>query len=174
MGSSPLFFHAFHGTAPVPTAPLCAIVTLTFNPEHSRNFAVTADADTWLLINASPDLHAQLNDNSEVRSDPARGLRNTSVAGVILMSADLDHVLGLFLMREFTPVRIYATRPVLSILRKNSFFQMLDRLPGQSRRTAIELGVTFRPGKDLTCTPIAMSNSLPAYLGEEERASWIG
>jgi hypothetical protein len=51
---------------------------------------------------------------------------------------------------------------------------MLDRLPGQSRRTAIELGVTFRPGKDLTCTPIAMSNSLPAYLGEEERASWIG
>jgi phosphoribosyl 1,2-cyclic phosphodiesterase len=90
------------------------------------------------------------------------------------MSADLDHVLGLFLMREFTPVRIYATRPVLSILRKNSFFQMLDRLPGQSRRTAIELGVTFRPGKDLTCTPIAMSNSLPAYLGEEERASWIG
>jgi hypothetical protein len=34
------------------------------------------------------------------------------------MSADLDHVLDLFLMREFTPVRFYPTRPVLSILRK--------------------------------------------------------
>jgi pyrroloquinoline quinone biosynthesis protein B len=133
--------------------------------------AVTADEDAWFLINASPDLRAQLNDNPEVHPDPAKGLRNTPVAGVILTSADLDHVLGLLLMREFTPVRIYATRPVLSILQKNSFFQMLDRLPGQSRWTVIEPGVSFDAGSGLTCTPIALSNSLPAYVGEEERAS---
>jgi hypothetical protein len=48
------------------------------------------------------------------------------------MSVDLDHVLGLFLMREFTPVRIYATRPVLSILRKNSFFQCSIAYPGKA------------------------------------------
>jgi pyrroloquinoline quinone biosynthesis protein B len=133
--------------------------------------AVTADEDAWFLINASPDLRAQLNDNSEVHPDPAKGLRNTPVAGIILTSADLDHVLGLLLMREFTPVRIYASRPVLSILQRNSFFQMLDRLPGQSRWTAIEPGVSFYAGNGLTCTPIALSNGLPTYVGDEERAS---
>jgi pyrroloquinoline quinone biosynthesis protein B len=72
-------------------------------------------------------------------------------------------------MREFTPVRIYATRPVISILKKNSFFQMLDRLPGQSRWTTIEPGVSFHAGENLICTPIALSGSLPAYVREEER-----
>jgi pyrroloquinoline quinone biosynthesis protein B len=133
--------------------------------------AVTADEDTWFLINASPDLRQQLINNSEIHPDPTKGLRNTPVAGVILTSADLDHILGLLLMREFTPVRIYATRPVISILKKNSFFQMLGRLPGQSRWTEIEPGVSFHAGNDLICTPIALSNSLPTYIGEAERAA---
>jgi pyrroloquinoline quinone biosynthesis protein B len=133
--------------------------------------AVTADGDTWFLINASPDLRQQFLNNPEIHPDPTKGLRNTPVAGVILTSADLDHVLGLLLMREFTPVRIYATRPVISILKKNSFFQMLDRLPGQSRWTEIEPGVSFHAGNNLTCTPIAVSNSLPTYISEEDRAA---
>jgi pyrroloquinoline quinone biosynthesis protein B len=133
--------------------------------------AVTADDDTWFLINASPDLRQQLIDNSEIHPDPTKGLRNTPVAAIILTSADLDHVLGLLLMREFTPVRIYATRPVISILKKNSFFHMLDRLPRQSRWTEIEPNVSFHAGNGLTCTPIALSNSLPTYISEEDRAS---
>nr|WP_257025774.1 pyrroloquinoline quinone biosynthesis protein PqqB [Edaphobacter lichenicola] len=132
--------------------------------------AVTADDDTWFLINASPDLRQQLINNPELHPDPTKGLRNTPVAGIILTSADLDHVLGLLLMREFTPVRIYATRPVISILKKNSFFQMLDRLPGQSRWTEIEPNVSFNAG-GLTCTPIALSNSLPTYISEEDRTA---
>jgi pyrroloquinoline quinone biosynthesis protein B len=133
--------------------------------------AVTADELTWFLINASPDLRQQLINNSEIHPDPTKGLRNTPVAGIILTNADLDHVLGLLLMREFTPVRIYATSPVISILKKNSFFQMLDRLPGQSRWTEIQPGVSFHAGNDLICTPIALSNSLPTYIGEEERVT---
>jgi pyrroloquinoline quinone biosynthesis protein B len=133
--------------------------------------AVTADDKTWFLINASPDLRQQLINNPEIHPDPAKGLRNTPVAGIILTSADLDHVLGLLLMREFTPVRIYATRPVISILQKNSFFHMLDRLPGQSRWTEIEPNVSFQAGGGLTCTPIALSNSLPTYISEEDRAA---
>ncbi|WP_353071469.1 pyrroloquinoline quinone biosynthesis protein PqqB [Tunturiibacter gelidiferens] len=135
--------------------------------------AVTADDDAWFLINASPDLRQQLINNPEVHPDPAKGLRNTPVAGIILTSADLDHVLGLLLMREFTPVRIYATRPVISILKKNSFFQMLDRLPGQSRWTEIEPNVSFNAGGGLTCTPIALSNSLPTYISEEDRTALV-
>jgi pyrroloquinoline quinone biosynthesis protein B len=132
--------------------------------------AVSAEQESWLLINASPDLREQLISSPEFHPNSANGLRDTPVAGVILTSADLDHVLGLLLMREFTPVRIYATRPVISILKNNSFFQMLDRLPGQSRWTTIEPGVSFYAGENLICTPIALSDSLPTYVGEEARA----
>lgn len=132
--------------------------------------AVTVDDNAWFLINASPDLRQQLNDNPEVHPDPVKGIRNTPVAGVILTSADLDHVLGLLLMREFTPVRIYATSTVIKVLRNNSFFQMLDRLPGQSRWTEIEPGVGFDVGYGLTCIPIALHGSLPTYVGNEERS----
>jgi pyrroloquinoline quinone biosynthesis protein B len=133
--------------------------------------AVTADGDVWFLVNASPDLRQQLIHNPEIHPDPTKGLRNTPVAGIILTSADLDHVLGLLLMREFTPVRIYATRPVISILKKNSFFQMLDRLPGQSRWTEIEPDASFQVGGGLTCTPIALSSNLPTYISELDRFS---
>jgi pyrroloquinoline quinone biosynthesis protein B len=133
--------------------------------------AVTVDDVTWFLINASPDLRQQLINNPEIHPDPTKGLRNTPVAAIILTSADLDHVLGLLLMREFTPVRIYATRPVISILQKNSFFQMLDRLPGQSRWTEIDPNVSFDAGGGLTCTPIELSTNLPTYINEEDRAA---
>ncbi|WP_353068983.1 pyrroloquinoline quinone biosynthesis protein PqqB [Tunturibacter empetritectus] len=140
-------------------------------PRTQSQLAVSADDDVWFLINASPDLRQQLLNNPEIHPDPAEGLRNTPVAGIILTSADLDHVLGLLLMREFTPVRIYATSPVISILKKNSFFQMLDRLPGQTRWTEIEPDVSFQVGGGLTCTPIALSSNLPTYISEADRAS---
>ena len=133
--------------------------------------AVSARDGSWFLINASPDIREQLINNQEFYPNSDNGLRNTPVAGVILTSADLDHVLGLLLMREFTPIRIYATKAVASILQKNSFFQMLDRLPGQSRWTTIEPGVSFHVGESLICTPIALSGNLPAYVGGKERAA---
>ena len=74
-------------------------------------------------------------------------------------------------MREFTPMRIYATRTVRSILEANSFFHMLDRLPGQSRWIPIEPGVSFSAGNNLICTPIGLTGTFPGYVGVEERAS---
>ncbi|WP_433969846.1 MBL fold metallo-hydrolase [Tunturiibacter gelidiferens] len=66
------------------------------------------------LPRPSPTTHQQLRNSPR----PHQGSAQHPVAGVILTSADLDHVLGLLLMREFTPVRIYATCPVISILKK--------------------------------------------------------
>jgi pyrroloquinoline quinone biosynthesis protein B len=143
----------------------------SIQPRTQSQLAVSSGSDAWFLVNASPDLREQLNRTPEIHPDPQRGLRNTPVAGVILTSADLDHVLGLLLMREFTPVRIYATSTVRSILQANSFFSMLDRLPGQSRWTVIEPQVSFPLGDGLVCTPIALPNTFPSYVTEEERAT---
>jgi pyrroloquinoline quinone biosynthesis protein B len=140
-------------------------------PRTQSQLALTADEDAWFLISASPDLREQLNRTPEVCPDSSKGLRNTPVEGVILTSADLDHVLGLLLMREFTPVRVYASSAVRSILQSNNFFQMLDRLPGQSRWTTIEPQVSFSLGGGVKCTPIALPGSLPGYVTEKERIS---
>jgi pyrroloquinoline quinone biosynthesis protein B len=144
---------------------------LGIRARSQSQLAVSAKDGLWFLINASPDIREQLISNQDFFPNSENGLRNTPVAGVVLTSADLDHVLGLLLMREFTPIRIYATKAVASILQKNSFFQMLDRLPGQSRWTTIEPGVSFHVGESLICTPIPLSGSLPAYIGKEERAA---
>ena len=63
----------------------------------------------WWLINASPDLPRQI--ESATRLQPRRNSsRNTPIAGVFLTNADIDHALGLLLLRQQEkPIVVYAT-----------------------------------------------------------------
>ncbi len=70
---------------------------------------------TWYLINASPDLRAQIESFSPLRPKP-ESARNTPIAGVLLTNADLDHVLGLFLLREAGRLRIFSPQSVIEVL----------------------------------------------------------
>jgi pyrroloquinoline quinone biosynthesis protein B len=62
----------------------------------------------WFLINASPDLTRQI--ESTLQLKPRRdSLRNTPIAGVFLTNADIDHALGLLLLRQQeAPLVVYA------------------------------------------------------------------
>jgi pyrroloquinoline quinone biosynthesis protein B len=61
-------------------------------------------------MNASPDLRSQL---IRFPSSPAFGTRRTPIEGVLLSDADLDHTLGLFLLRENeSPVLIHASSAI--------------------------------------------------------------
>lgn len=62
----------------------------------------------WFLVNASPDLPAQLRSYPEL-APQAASLRNSPIAGVFLTSADVDHVLGLLSLREGNALHIHAT-----------------------------------------------------------------
>ena len=53
----------------------------------------------WFLINASPDLRQQI-ENMPALQPNAASFRNTPIAGVFLTNADLDHALGLLLLRQ--------------------------------------------------------------------------
>jgi pyrroloquinoline quinone biosynthesis protein B len=61
------------------------------------SLAVSVDQRRWFLINASPDLRSQL---ISFPVQPSSGQRQTPLEAVLLTDADLDHVLGLFLLRE--------------------------------------------------------------------------
>ena len=151
--------------------------TFKGKPRAQTQVAVSEDGISWFLLGASPDLRAQIEATPELH--PRSGTRQSPIAGVILTNADIDHVLGLLLLRELQPFCVYATRSIHSILREdNSMFAMLNRIPGQVRWIEI---VPQRPfsldsisGKSsgLKCLPISLSTHYPAYL-QKERADQL-
>jgi len=95
--------------------------------------ALSADGATWFLAGASPDLAFQIEISPELHPRAFRKTsRDSPIAGVVLGCADLDHVLGLLLLRELQPLRVYAAPSILRILREeNSMFGMLNRVAPQ-------------------------------------------
>src|SRR6202163_993331 len=106
------------------------------------SIAISADGDNWFLINASPDLRQQLIATPQLH--PKAGtLRHSPISGVILTNGEIDAVAGLLSMREGSPFTIYAHAKVLSILKDNSIFNVLNET--NVRRQAIEADKTFEP-----------------------------
>lgn len=101
--------------------------------------AVSADGQSWFLLNASPDVLRQAQDRRELWP---RNLRDSPIRGVVLTNGDLDHVLGLLQLRESQPLTLYATERVLAGLRENAALRTLERFEGQLRRHVLRLGET--------------------------------
>src|SRR5271169_4359327 len=111
-------------------------------PRTQTQVAISHDGRSWFLLGASPDLRAQIEATPELH--PRDGVRQSPIAGVVLANADLDHVLGLLLLRELQPLRVYSTASVRRILREdNSMFGMLQRLTDQATWTDFESGKEF-------------------------------
>ncbi len=77
--------------------------------------AVSADGRGWYLVNASPDLRAQIESFSPLQPSGNQA-RHSPIEGVLLTNADLDHVLGLFLLREAPRLRVVAPVAVMKTL----------------------------------------------------------
>src|SRR5882762_9183696 len=104
--------------------------------------AISADAVSWFLLGASPDLRAQIEADRELH--PREGVRQSPIAGAVLANADIDHVLGLLLLRELQPLRVHATDSIRRILTEdNSMFAMLQRVPDQIRWSRFVPGTIF-------------------------------
>jgi pyrroloquinoline quinone biosynthesis protein B len=154
-----------------------AVRTGTFNgkPRTQTQVAITQDGRSWFLLGASPDLRAQIEATPELH--PRDDARQSPIAGVVLANADLDHVLGLLLLRELQPLRIYATASVRRILREdNSMFGMLQRIPNQAKWTDFESGKEFSmcnaQGEDsgLRCRVGSLSTHYPPYVTAERQS----
>ncbi|MFZ0201230.1 MAG: pyrroloquinoline quinone biosynthesis protein PqqB [Candidatus Sulfotelmatobacter sp.] len=143
-------------------------------PRGQTQVAITENEESWFLLGASPDLRVQIEATHALH--PRQGRRNSPIAGVALANADLDHVLGLLLLRELQPLRIYSTASVRRILREdNSMFGMLHRIPDQAAWTDFEPGKGFAlcnpRGEDsgLRCLPCSLSTHYPAYVTDEKQ-----
>jgi pyrroloquinoline quinone biosynthesis protein B len=162
--------------------PNCsALRTGTFHGKartHTQ-VAITQDGLSWFLLGASPDLRAQIEATPELHPRMrARGeaARQSPIAGVVLANADLDHVLGLLLLRELQPLRVYATSSVRRILREdNTMFGMLERVANQASWEDFTPGESFSllspAGEDsgLRVRAVSLGTHFPAYVSGVRR-----
>jgi pyrroloquinoline quinone biosynthesis protein B len=149
--------------------------TFRGKPRTQTQVAITQDGQSWFLLGASPDLREQIEATPELH--PREGFRQSPIAGVVLANADVDHVLGLLLLRELQPLRIHATASVRSILREdNSMFAMLQRVANQAVWSEFQSGTEFSlcnaRGEDsgMRCRAFSLSTHYPAYVRPERRS----
>jgi len=89
--------------------------TLRAVPRTQSSIAVSDGSPDAILVNASPDILQQLRHAAVLQ--PARAPRDTAIAAVVLMDAQIDHVTGLLMLREHRrALPVYATAAVLDDL----------------------------------------------------------
>jgi pyrroloquinoline quinone biosynthesis protein B len=88
-------------------------------PQRSQDcVAVSSDGRGWYLVNASPDIRSQLLSTPELAAGP--GPREIPIRGALLTDAELDHTLGLLMLREAGGgLPVWAPDAVLDTLRND-------------------------------------------------------
>ena len=132
------------------------------------SIAVSADGQSWVLLNASPDIGSQIRRHPQLH--PRHGLRDTPIKAVVLMDAQIDHVTGLLGLREGPCIELYATRCVFEDL--TSGLPLLDVLQHycgtrwhplaiDGARTRFEFEIEAAP--NLRFTALAIPGKAPPY-----------
>jgi pyrroloquinoline quinone biosynthesis protein B len=136
-------------------------------PRSQAQLAISADETDWFLLNASPDLRYQIESFPPLHPQGSH-LRHSPIAAILLPSAELDAALGLLLLRESQPLTIYATPAVRQILVcDNSLFQVLRRVPGQTRWIDVSPGSRFELGDSaIQCRAFSAAGSFPGFAPE--------
>jgi pyrroloquinoline quinone biosynthesis protein B len=135
-------------------------------PRTQDSLAITASDDStaarFALVNASPELLAQ------IQQTPAlwpHAPRHSPIAAIILTNGDMDHVLGLFSLRESWPLALYVTASVRRGLEQSAFIRTLRRFEGQLvvRELALDRSVELA---DAAGEPLGLSVRAFATAGK--------
>lgn len=105
-------------------------------PRTQASLAVSPDGRRWYLLNAAPDLAAQIAATRALW--PREGLRSSPIAGVLLTGGDVDAIAGLLTLRERHPFTVYATAEVHAVLASNPIFRVLSPDCVERRTLALE------------------------------------
>jgi pyrroloquinoline quinone biosynthesis protein B len=103
-----------------------------------ESVAVSADGETWFLLNASPEIRQQIESFTGLHP---RAPRHSPIGAIVLTNGDLDHTLGVLSLRESHPLAIYATERVRAgFVDGNVLYRTLQRFPSQVTWRALKLG----------------------------------
>ncbi len=93
--------------------PLCRLARAgdkRVRPATQASIAVSGNGTEWVVVGASPDLRQQIQQTP--RLWPRAGLRDSPIAGVVLIGGDVDALAGLLVLRERQPFTVYAPRAI--------------------------------------------------------------
>lgn len=139
-------------------------------PMSQSSIAVSADGVGWAVLNASPDIRAQM------AATPAlhpTGLRASPLRAVLVTNGDIDHVAGLLTLRESQPFTLLATAAIHDVLAANPMLAALRADLVTREPLALDQTVTLLPG--LTATLFAVPGKVPLYQeGEVVETGLVG
>lgn len=129
------------------------------------SIAVSAGGKRWVLFNASPDIRSQL--EAFPASHPRAGVRDTGVHAVVLIDSQIDHTIGLLMLRESTrPLQIYCSEMVKQDLSTGfPLFRMLEHYCGVAHHAVPLDGGSFTiPGiEGLKFSTHSLKSKAPPY-----------
>ncbi|MBB4908966.1 pyrroloquinoline quinone biosynthesis protein PqqB [Actinophytocola algeriensis] len=132
-------------------------------PARTQDCLAVSAGDGWYLVNASPDIRAQV-----LAADvlaPGPGPRDTPLRGALLTDAELDHTMGLLMLREGGGLRVFAPRAVLSAL--EPVRDTVARYGSWTWSSTVDI-----PG--LAVTTFAVSDKKPRYAaGSTASGPWV-
>jgi len=136
------------------------------------------DGRRWFLLNASPDVREQLR---WVRTEDAPlAVRHVPVEGILFTDAEIDHTLGLVLLREAGHLPLYATAAVRSILDRDSRLLPVTRAFSDVPVTDLSLNafvpIEYRDGSSsgLGVEAFPVPAGPPRFASREEIGHTVG
>ena len=137
-------------------------------PQRAQpSIAVSADGERWSVINASPDIRDQFARFEGVY--PREGTRDIPLDTVVVTNADIDHSLGLLVLRESLPHRIVTSDWVRNaILRNNAAWRLVEPAWG-----VVKLDHSFPLDREglLEARLFPVPGKVPSYLSKLETNS---
>lgn len=127
-------------------------------PRTQASIAVSSGDGHWTLINASPDLGAQIRANAALH--PKDGLRGSPIDAVLLTGAEIDQVAGLLSLRESTPFTLYATPASHVAVAANAMFAAMSAMT----RRAVNPGEKFMLAGNIEASLFMVPGKVPLYL----------
>jgi pyrroloquinoline quinone biosynthesis protein B len=119
----------------------------------------------WFLGNASPDVREQL---AQLPRVEVTGVRHVPVEGIVLTDAELDHTLGVTLLREGRLLQIIATPAVIRTIAEDSRLLPVTQAFAVVQTVEIALGeatpLNYRDG-----TPSGLTVEMKAVRGDPPR-----
>ena len=131
-------------------------------PQTQPSIAVSSDGERWSILNASPDIRDQLASFPGLHPKP--GTRDVPLDTVVLTSAELDHAIGLLVLREALSYRVLSTHWVReAILDHNAAWRLLERAWGSA---PLDAPVSLDRAGALEVRLFPVSPKVPGYLRE--------
>jgi pyrroloquinoline quinone biosynthesis protein B len=118
-------------------------------PRTQASLAVSGDGgERWVVLNAAPDIAAQIAATPALHPRPAPGrVRHSPIGAVALTGAEVDTIAGLLSLRERHSFGLYAGAKGLAALAENPIFGVLDPALVPRRELPLDRAVEVADGQ---------------------------